>query len=107
MLLKYDIEIDNKAIQNNLMAIINKTYKLLPSREEGLDWEKPLTTLIEELGGMKRLFVGQQEPTFFKLLCKMEGLFILSNEEDFTLYRRTIFECLSLMNILLKNVGIN
>lgn len=105
MVLKYNIEIDNKAIQNNLMAIINKTYKLLPSREEGLDWEKPLSTLIEELGGMNRLFIDQQEAIFFKLLCKLEGLFILTETEDFSLYRRTIFECLSLMNTLLKNVG--
>jgi len=27
-------------------------------REEGNNWEKPLKTIIEELVGMKRLFLG-------------------------------------------------
>ena len=42
MILKYDIEIDNKAISHRLRGLINQIYKLLPVREEGNDWEKPL-----------------------------------------------------------------
>jgi hypothetical protein len=34
MLLKYDIEIDNKDISNRLKQLINLVYKLLPMREE-------------------------------------------------------------------------
>ena len=33
MLLKYNIEIDNKNISERLQNLINQTYKLLPSRE--------------------------------------------------------------------------
>lgn len=101
MEIKYNTTIDNSAIIVNLKRITNQVYKLLPSREEGADWEKPLTTLIEEIAGMSRLLVGQHD-ILFPLLCKLEGLFTLTQKEDFLLFRRTIFECLSLINDLTK-----
>ena len=100
-ILKYDISVDTQALIHNLRRITNQIYKLLPSREEGLDWQKPLETLIEELSGLDRLLL-YDTPTFLTLLCKLEGLFILTQEEDFLLYRRTIFECLSLMNRIIQ-----
>ena len=42
------ISISNSAIQKNLRRIVNQIYKLLPCREESLDWQAPLTTIIEE-----------------------------------------------------------
>jgi hypothetical protein len=42
MILKYNIEIKKENILNRLQNLINQIYKLLPSREEGTDWEKPL-----------------------------------------------------------------
>lgn len=101
MVTKYNAEIDNESIAINLKRITNQVYKLLPSREEGMDWEKPLSTLLEEIAGMDRLLVGKHD-ILFPLLCKLEGLFILTQEEDFFLFRRTIFECLSLINDLTK-----
>lgn len=98
---KYGIIIDNAAIVANLKRITNQVYKLLPSREEGADWEKPLTTLIEEISGMDRVLIGQHD-ILFPLLCKLEGLFVLTQTDDFLLFRRTIFECLSLINNLTK-----
>lgn len=99
------VEIEQKAIHYNLKRIINQVYKLLPMREEGRDWQKPLTTLIEQLSGMKRLVVGQDD-LFFLILCKMEGLFSLNdNVQDMATYRRIIFECLSLLNSLDQNVN--
>lgn len=97
MILKYGAEIDKSAIDKNLNRITNQIYKLLPSREEKTDWQKPLTTIIEELTGMDRLLFDQHE-VLFPLLCKLEGLFLLSEDKDFFLYRRTIFECLGLIN---------
>lgn len=99
MVIKYNAEIDNEAIESNLKRVTNQIYKLLPNREEGIDWETPLTTIMEELSGMDRLLIGQHE-ILFCLLSKLEGLFVLINEEDFFQYRRTIFECLSLMSSL-------
>ena len=101
--LKYDIQILPEAIEENLKRIINQVYKLLPMREEGSNWEKPLETLIQELKGMDRLLFDQHI-VFFTLLCKLEGLFELTEAEDFERYRGTIFECLGLLNTIKENV---
>lgn len=85
------------AIQKNLNRLINQTYKLLPVREENGDWETPLTTIIEEISGM--IDILNQEK-LFSLLCKLQGLSYLTEEKDFYLYRRIVFECLSLLNII-------
>lgn len=101
MEIKYGAFIENESILNNLKRITNQVYKLLPSREEGLDWEKPLSTLIEEIAGMDRILIGQHD-ILFPLLCKLEGLFKLTGENDFPLFRRIIFECLNLISQLVK-----
>jgi hypothetical protein len=101
MVIKYNTEIDNGAIVKELKKITNLIYKLLPNREENIDWEKPLETIIEELAGMDRLLIDQHE-ILFPLLSKLEGLFTLTEEDDFALFRRTIFECLGLMNTIMK-----
>lgn len=99
MMTKYHAEIDNTLINNSIKRIINQTYKLLPMREEQSDWQKPLETIMEELSGMNRL-LDYKRDIYFSLLSKMEGLFELTSEQDFQLYRRTIFECLGLLNLL-------
>lgn len=99
MYFKYDTYIETEAVNNNLKRLTNQVYKLLPSREEGLEWKKPLETIVEELAGMDRLFMSHHD-IFFPLLCKLEGLFILTERNDFQLFRRIIFECLSLLSEL-------
>ena len=102
MILKYDINIDNLIIHDRIQNLINQTYKLLPNREEGTDWEKPLQTILEELAGMQRLMNCGYSEIFFPLFNKLEGLYSLVKDDDFLCYRRTIFECLGLMNELQK-----
>jgi len=104
MILKYNIDIKEQTIHNRLQNLINQIYKLLPSREEGADWEKPLQTVLEELAGMQRLMNCGYSEIFFSLLNKLEGLYSLVEDEDFLCYRRTIFECLGLMNELQKKI---
>lgn len=101
MALMSGITIDTTVINESIKRIINQVYKLLPMRQEGRDWEKLLETLIQELSGMKRLIVGQDD-LFFLILCKMEGLFSLKDRDDMPVYRRTIFEILNLLNSLNK-----
>lgn len=96
MILKYDIEIDNNSILQNIDRITNQIFKLLPVREENGNWQAPLTNLIVEIGGMSSLLSDHTD--LFSLLCKMEALLNkLSNEEDFFVFRKTIFDCLGLM----------
>ena len=98
MILKNNIDIDVNAVYANIKKLTNQIYKLLPNREENIDWQTPLTTVIEEIGGMSRLLENHE--ILFTLLCKLEGLFTLTEEDDFFLYRRTIFECLNLLSTL-------
>ena len=58
---------------------------------------------MEELAGLNRLLIGQGS-LFLQLLSKMEGLLELTSKDDFMLYRRTIFECLGLLNTITNNV---
>lgn len=97
------IAIEKEAVAKNLKRIINQIYKLLPLREENKDWKKPLETLMEEIAGMAKLIDGQDE-LFFLILCKMKGLFSLTNDSEMPLYRRIILELLSLLNQLKTNV---
>ena len=103
MLLKYSFEIDKKAVVASLTRIVNQIYKLLPDREEGIDWEAPLETIMVELSGMDRLLVDQHE-SFFPLLCKLEGLFELKEEKDFFFFFLKIFEALNLMSTVIDHV---
>ena len=98
MVLKYDIDIDRDIIINNIDRLTNQVFKLLPYREENNNWKSPLENIILELTGMSRLLGDQL--IFFQLLCKLEGLFTLTGENDFLIFRKTIFECLGLMNRL-------
>lgn len=95
MIIKYNIDIDTEAIVKNIDRITNQIFKLLPSREEGLDWKTPLENLIIEIGGMGKLLGDQVE--LFSLLCKLEALLDLDKEEDFYLFRKVIFESLGLL----------
>ena len=101
MINKYNACFNNTTIEESLIRLVNLTYKLLPMREENENWEKTLETIIEEFSGMDRVLIDQHD-ILFTLLCKLEGLFLLNEEESFSLYRRTIFECISLINELKK-----
>ena len=96
---KYDLEVSSEVFSTSLRRNINLVYKLIPMREEGQDWTKPLETIIEELVRMNRLLIGLQ-PSLFPIICKLEGLYSLTDEKDMAVFRRTIFECLSLLGKL-------
>ena len=68
---KYDLEVSSEVFSTSLRRNINLVYKLLPMREEGQDWTKPLETIIEELVGMNRLLIGLQ-PSLFPIICKFQ-----------------------------------
>ena len=98
MVIKYDIDIENNTIADNIDRITNQIFKLLPSREEGGDWETPLQNLILEVGGMSKLLHDQT--ILFSLLCKMEALTVLTEQDDYFAFRKLIFECLGLLKQL-------
>ena len=100
MVFKYGLEFDKEAVENNIDRITNQIFKLLPNREEGEDWESPLQNLILEITGMKALWIDQVK--LFSLLCRLEALLSLTDEDDFFAFRKLIFECLRIMNEIKK-----
>lgn len=102
MIFKYDIDFSKEVIVEDIERITNQIFKLLPSREEGGDWKTPLQNLIYEITGMKALWID--EPNLFVLLCKLEALLSLDREDDFLVFRKLIFECLSICNYIKKKI---
>lgn len=103
MIISTGANINKNAILENLKKLTNQIYKLLPNREEKIDWETPLGTIIEELSGMDKL-LEEYHNILFPLLCKLKGLYDLTEENDFFAYRRTIFESLSLLSSIKRGV---
>jgi len=96
----YNISIDKNTIVNILNKQQKLTFKLLPMLEEGQEWEKLLETVIVEFLGMQGCFPKLEN--LVSLIFKLKGLEQLS--DDFMAYRRTIFECCSLIDKLKKDI---
>lgn len=92
---KYEIEFSQETIQKTIRRLTNQLWKLIPMRENDEDWYKQLQTVTLEIAGLNELFIG---PLFLQLLSKLEGLQI--KEVDFELYRKTIFECINILQEL-------
>ena len=62
-------------------------------KEHEEDWQKQLDTVVIEITGLNEIFV--LTPTLTQLLSKLEGIRDL--DIPFTLYRKTVFESISLL----------
>ena len=69
-------------------------WKLIPMRENDEDWRKQLDTVRIEVVGLNEIFLSY--PQFLQLLSKLEGL-QKSEDLEFDLYRKTIFESINLL----------
>ena len=92
---KYEIEFSQEDIQKTIRRLTNQLWKLIPMRENDEDWYKQLQTVTLEIAGLNELFIS---PIFLQLLSKLEGLQI--KEVSFELYRKTIFECINILQEL-------
>lgn len=101
MMTVYSIEVNDSTVKENLSRIGNQIYKALCLREEEKEWKKPIETLSIELLGMNKLFPDNN--TLFSLVCKLQG--ITDDTVDFMMYRRTIFECCSLVNKIKDSIN--
>jgi hypothetical protein len=87
--LKYGKNLSHEDWVKYLKKIKNDVFKLLPLREEKLEWDKHLKTILIELSGLKSLI---EDYRLLSIMAKLEALYELN---DFMLYRKTIFEILS------------
>jgi hypothetical protein len=90
---KYDFEISTANITVDINRLTNQLWKLIPMRENDESWESQLETVIIELVGLNKLLNIDEQ--YLILLSKLEGLRII--HVDFTIYRKTVFECISLL----------
>ena len=90
---KYGIVILEEEVKKNTQRLINQLWKLIPMRENNEDWEKQLITVTIEIAGLKEIF--SDGAAILQLLSKLEGLRVV--DTTFELYRKTIFECISLI----------
>ena len=95
LLNKYGIDIPEEDVNKNVRRLTNQLWKLIPMREHEEDWQKQLDTVILEIAGLNEIFMGS---AFLQTLSKLEALRI--KETNFELYRKTIFECISLFQWL-------
>ncbi len=86
--------IPDTIITSDINRLTNQLWKLIPMRENKENWLTQLDSLIVELAGLKSLSENTDEK-FLILLSKLKGLQV--EETSFQLYRKTVFECISLL----------
>jgi hypothetical protein len=96
---KYNFNFEIEDIEVNVRRLTNQLWKLIPMREHEENWLKQLDTVTIEIAGLNEIFEG---PQFLQILCKLEGLKIV--ETEFELYRKTVFECISLLQELNRDI---
>lgn len=91
---KYGFNISSNVLDQNVTRLVNQLWKIIPMRENDEDWARQLETVKIEIAGLNEIFV--QDPRFLQLLSKLEGLQI-EKDIDFPVYRKTVFEAISLL----------
>ena len=66
--------------------------------ENNEDWNKQLESVIIDIAGKDEIFLHNSH--FLQLLSKLEGLRV--EETEFIIYRKTVFECINLINEVIK-----
>ena len=92
MTTKYGFDCD---LDESRKRMTNQIWKLIPLWEENADWEKQLNSVIIEIAGLNEIFKGQVN--FLTLLSKLEGMRVIKH---FELYRRNVFESITMFNDL-------
>lgn len=89
--------IPHSALENNLNRLTNQMWKLIPMRENKENWLAQLDLVINELLGIKDVYMVADEH-FLILLTKLRGL--QDSDIGFDSYRNTVFKCISLLRQL-------
>lgn len=102
MIDNYGIDIASESIERNITRLTNQIWKLIPMKENNEDWEKQLDTVNLEIAGLGVMFASK--PQFLTLRAKLEGI-KEKPEISFEIYRKTVFECLTLLTDVRKTLN--
>ena len=94
---KYNFDFSEEIVTRNVMRLTNQIWKLIPMKEHNENWEKQLNTVIIEIAGLNEIFIERRQ--LLQILSKLEGLKVI-NDIDFSLYRKTVFEIINLLQEL-------
>ena len=89
---KYDFEFSEEVITADINRLTNQLWKLIPMKEHEENWLWHLDNVIVEILGLYEIFLAN--PKFLILLSKLEGL---RENVSFEVYRKTVFESISLL----------
>lgn len=98
MVNKYNIDFSKEEIKDEVIRLTNQLWKLIPMWENNEDWNKQLESVIIDIAGKDEIFLHNSH--FLQLLSKLEGLRV--EETEFIIYRKTVFECINLINEVVK-----
>jgi hypothetical protein len=88
------IVLPDSVVATNINRLTNQMWKLIPMRENEENWLAQLDTILLELTGLDKLSENTDEKLLV-LLSKLKGL--KEYEVEFQIYRKTVFECISLL----------
>ena len=98
---KCGISIPEKSFKFDIDRLTNQLWKLIPMKENEENWLEQLNTVIIEIRGLSEIFASNDK--FLILLSKLEGLKI-SEDLEFSIYRKTVFESISLLREMLNAI---
>lgn len=98
---KYNINFPPEAVIITVRRLTNQLWKLIPMKEHEEDWKKQIDTVIIEIVGLNEVF-DNKLIVLLQILSKLEGL-KLAEDIQFYIYRKTVFESISLLQELIKN----
>lgn len=96
----YGFKFSQEVILSDVKRLTNQLWKLIPMKENEEDWSKQLNSVIIEIAGKHVIF--HEDQRFLQLLSKLEGLKTVDLE--FSLYRKTVFECINLLQEVGKSI---
>lgn len=97
--MKCGISIPERSFKSDIDRLTNQLWKLIPMKENEENWLEQLNTVIIEIRGLSEIFASNDK--FLILLSKLEGLKI-SDDLEFSTYRKTVFESISLLREMLN-----
>lgn len=95
---KYGFKISEQTWMTDINRLTNQLWKLIPMRENKENWKIQLDTVLLEIVGLNEIFNFDEK--FIILLSKLEGIKL--KEVEFYVYRKTVFEAISLLRELTK-----
>lgn len=95
---KYNFDISADIVSADIQRLTNQLWKLIPMRENNENWLNQLETVSIEIAGLNEIF--KPYVNYLVLLSKLEGL--KKYETEFSDYRKTVFESISLLRELIK-----